>query len=137
MKRKSRVKKDAFDWVDGSTEKQAATAQKNPPTLSKRVSSSKDPKTQAASVEITAQTATNDKQRSIFVAFIENGGEIIATQELFDVDITDISWPGLPDNMNSAAFELTGELESKKIIDIHKGYNVIESESSELELIKR
>lgn len=133
MTEKSRVKKDAFGWVDDVVEQEQAVEQPVP-TRKKQASSSKAVKTESALAKTKSEAVTTDHQRLIVIAYKNATGDIMASQELmFDSEGNgNISWSGIAVDMTVKIFKLVGELADKETTDIHINYKVNESGTLEL-----
>jgi hypothetical protein len=127
MTKKSRVKNDAFDWVDNAKEKEQAVEQPMP-TRTERTASSKAVKTESDSAKTKYEATTND-QRIIALIYKNETGDIMVSQELmFDKEGKgNISWSAIANDMTVKIFKLTGKLTDKKILEIHRNYKVTES----------
>ena len=125
MTEKSRVKKDAFGWVDDVVDKGQAVEQPVS-ARKKRASSGKAVKTESALAEAKPEAVTNNNQRLIIVAYKNETGDIMASQELmFDSEGNgNISWSRIPADMAVKIFKLIGKLADKEIIEIHRNYKV-------------
>jgi hypothetical protein len=127
MTKKSRVKNDAFDWVDNAKEKAQAVEQPET-TRTEQASSSKAVKTGSDSAKTISEATTND-QRIIALIYKNETGDIMVSQELmFDKEGKgNISWSAISNDMTVKIFKLTGKLTDKKILEIHRNYKVTES----------
>ena len=78
MPRKSRVKEDAFDWVDGATEKDEKQETKKPA-----------PSNQKSAKKPVAPKPSAKKTRVISITYKKETGEILAIQESQQAKIID------------------------------------------------
>jgi hypothetical protein len=109
---KKRLSKDAFSWVQNTTEQgeEPNPAKKATPKPVKQKTASK-----------------SDRRRSIFVEYVKKDGQIIATHEIFrETDKTTAHpWTTIPKDRAVARIVLSEELLDKKLIDIHRNYKVV------------
>jgi hypothetical protein len=133
MTNKSRIKDDAFGWVDEVIEPEQTVAQPKP-TPTKRATSRKTVKTKSASAKAKSEAVTHKSQRLVVIAYKNENGDIMASQELtFDSQGNgNISWSGISKDMTVKVFKLIGELADKEIIEIHRNYKVSPSGTLEL-----
>ena len=133
MTEKSRVKKDAFGWVDEVVD-QEQTLEQPVPTKKKRPASSKAVKSEPALAKAKPEAVTNDHQKLIVIAYKNATGDIMASQELiFDKEGNgNVFWSGISVDMTVKIFKLIGELADKWTTEIHINYKVNESGTLEL-----
>lgn len=128
MKKKSRVKSDAFNWVDGVIDKDYKNVEETGLTRTKRATTSEALIKEPAITETKHKTASSQNQRLVVIAYKNENGDIMASQELtFDSEGNgNISWSGISKDTTVKVFKLIGELADKEIIEIHRNYKVSE-----------
>lgn len=126
--KKSRISKDAFDWIKDTTEEsakreeeQARAQPKEKPTPGKR----KEKKTTKARSEPARKKATGKEKKVVFIKFGKDG-TIIAMAEFRKVGSEKRKQPFLRVSPEErvAEFELSGELADKRMVDVHSHYKV-------------
>jgi hypothetical protein len=130
MAKKKRLKGDPFGWVEGTTQSSgpsAADEQTPPPKSRKRRGTATSEAAASSQAAVSRET-----ERTIYVKYKKDTGEIIAIQELMNrpKEIKTLPWLEIPEDMDARPFDLTGELLDKPIIDIHNNYRVSKSGAS-------
>lgn len=118
MPRKSRVKENAFDWVDGSTEKDE-----------KQETKKRTPSNQKPVKKTVAPKRTAKKTRVISITYKKETGEILAIQESQQAKTIDDKFilSQLPEEMDFKSIKLTDEFADKRLIEIHKNCKISKS----------
>jgi hypothetical protein len=132
MAEKSRLREDAFDWIQDTTKGQEESTLASSPI-------EEDPQVEAPEAEaagvgnatatIADQTGVQSEgERSIFVKYRKDNGAIMSIREaLPNRQLTGLSRASIPDDMAVAKFVLVGDLLDKRIIEIHHQYKVTKS----------
>ena len=117
---KKRLSKDAFSWVQNTTE------QDEEPKPAKKASPKSAKKAPARAAKPKA-VPESEPGRSIFVVYAKKDGQIIATHEIFrgTDETTTHPWTTIPKDRAVARIVLSEELLDKKLIDIHRNYKVV------------
>lgn len=128
MAKKKRLKGDPFDWVESTTKssgRPTAEDQKPRPKGGTRSSGT----TTSMAATSTEASASRRTERTIYIKYRKDSGEIIGIQEPMNrpEETKALPWSEIPEDMDAGAFDLTEELVGKPIIDIHKNYRVSKS----------
>ena len=134
MAEKSRLRKDAFDWIQDTAKGQE---ERTPAASSIEESTQAEaPKVEAAGGGHTTETLAeqtgvqSQRKRSIFVKYRNDNGAVMSIREtLPNRQLTGLLWSSVPNDMEVAEFVLVGELLDKRIIEIHHQYKVTKSGS--------
>lgn len=135
MTEKSRLREDAFDWIQDTTKGQEETPSASRPE--EEATQAEAPEAETAGVGQTTESIADQTgaqrrgERSIFVKYRKDNGAIMSIRELLpNRQLTGLPWSSIPDDMEAAKFVLVGQLLDKRIIEIHHQYQVTKSGSS-------
>ncbi|NIV03800.1 hypothetical protein GWN26_07505 [Candidatus Saccharibacteria bacterium] len=121
-KKKKRLSKDAFDWVEDTSGKEEEASAK----AGEKAEKSQQRKSKPAKTEKTAAESEAGQQKTLFVKYLKEDGSIVATQEVQTTkDKSGIQpWSEIPENMAVTAISLTGQFAGKTLLEIHTQYRV-------------
>jgi hypothetical protein len=111
MAKKSRLKEDAFSWVQDTTQ---SVEKPKPPAKPKPAMAEKPAR----------RVFPSGQQRSILVKYNRIGGQITGILERKGEEAIDVAWSDVAANQTVSQFTLTGELESVEVFRIHKEFRV-------------
>jgi len=110
MAKKSRLKDDAFSWVQDTSKKA------EPQSPVERV---------PAEPEKPAIAVTENAPRSLLVKYDKSSGHILALQEIkTGGNAATVSWPEVTAGQAVIALDLSGDLTEKELVEIHKNCRI-------------
>ncbi len=117
MAKKSKLSKDAFDWVKNTSPEAEVSS---PPKVKEEVLSSEVKK------EVKALRGITKKERTIFVKHKKRGGEIVSIAETIAGQDESTTQPffNVPADEDVKEFNLADDLLAKALIEIHTKYKV-------------
>lgn len=117
MAKKSKLSKDAFDWVKNTSPE----AEGSPPPEVKEEAAPSEVKREAKALR-----GITTKERTIFVKHKKRGGEIMSIAETIagQDEITAHPFFNVPADEDVKEFNLADDLLAKELIEIHTKYKV-------------